>query len=222
MEDAGEEDDSRFLENWVGLHVGFDFGIVSGTRICAAEGYADDFRCYDPNNPNAVILTNRYPERPEFSSSIENAVIYTSTRLLASYDRVLASRFTVGARAGFAFGGAPVNFLPLHLEAHAALWIRPIHASGFRPYVSLGGGMAQADAHMKVTNREDINPQDGIPEDIQYDAYKHMGRFFAKLGLGFVYPLSASIGLQVNLNGMYMIPSSGIVVEPSLGAVYGF
>jgi hypothetical protein len=223
MERAEEEEDDSgnapFFKNWAGLHLGFDFSIVSGDNICSADGYADNFRCYTPNDE--MILTNRYAVPPVYSTSIDSELIYTSTRILASYERVLAPQFTVGGRLGFAFGGGPVGFLPLHLEATGAYWIRPINASGFRPYVSLGGGVAQADAYVEVTNQEDLLPPPGL-EETKYDAYKHMGLFFIKLGAGLVYPVSPTIGLQLNLNGMYMFPSSGIVIQPSLGGVYGF
>ncbi|MDX2051400.1 MAG: hypothetical protein SFV15_03355 [Polyangiaceae bacterium] len=53
------------------------------------------------------------------------------------------------------------------------------------------------------------------------DAYRKMGQGFVTLGGGAMYKLGPRFGLQLNINAMIMLPTSGLVIEPSLGAVYG-
>ena len=66
----------------------------------------------------------------------------------------------------------------------------------------------------------------GTPEGTEalpttLDAYKKLGQGFAAAGGGAVYALTPKMGLQLNLNIMFMLPSSGQVFEPSLGFVMG-
>jgi hypothetical protein len=53
------------------------------------------------------------------------------------------------------------------------------------------------------------------------DAYKKLGQGFATIGGGAVYAFAENMGVQLNLNLMVMLPSSGFVLQPSLGFVYG-
>jgi hypothetical protein len=53
------------------------------------------------------------------------------------------------------------------------------------------------------------------------DAWKKLGQGFAELGGGIVYAVTTQVGVQANVNLMYMLGSSGPVIEPSLGVVYG-
>ena len=140
-------------------------------------------------------------------------------------------------------GGKPGNpFLPFHLEGRGAFWFRPLSATGILPYVHAGGGLAQVDA--KVTkrgvrdclNKDGTKPPTfndcigrnatGTPKapagllESDLDAYKKMGQGFVTVGAGALYKLNPAFGLQLNLNVMIMLPTSGLVFEPSLGGVY--
>ena len=53
------------------------------------------------------------------------------------------------------------------------------------------------------------------------DAWKKLGQGFAEVGGGIVYAFKEQIGVQANVNFMYMLGASGPVIEPSLGIVYG-
>ena len=107
-----------------------------------------------------------------------------------------------------------------------------------------GGGMAQVDAKVPVTvydcssgtdldgNAFDqancaaaVPPPNGpvqgrVPQK-KLDAWKKLGQGFAAAGGGVVFAFKEQIGVQLNVNGMYMLGSSGPVIEPSLGFVYG-
>ena len=202
--------------NRFGLHVGFDFAMVSGSEICAQKGWEDGFRCYQDDQ---TVSTNKDPQ-PHFSSDIATTFIHGSTRILLSYERVLRDRISGGLRAGIALGGAPVSFLPFHGEIYGSYWFVPFEQKGLHPYASVGFGLAQVDAEVNVTNQ--INAGDPSSAYVDYVAYKRMGKQFLKLGGGILYDLSDSFGLQANVNAMVMLPSTGLVLEPSVGAVIGF
>jgi hypothetical protein len=48
-----------------------------------------------------------------------------------------------------------------------------------------------------------------------------MGQGFAMVGGGIVYAITPQIGAQLNVNFMYLLPTSGPVIQPSLGVMYG-
>lgn len=165
-------------------------------------------------------------------------------RILASFDYALTSNFLVGIRAGFAFGGGPKSwtytsrdatessitagksFFPVHIEPRVTYHFMSLGKGGIHPYVHIGGGMAQVDAKMNVPicNRtaENCLRADGLADTRQVAVYKRLGQGFATVGGGVLYPFGGRFGAQLNLNLMYMLPDSGIVIEPSLGAVVGF
>jgi hypothetical protein len=53
------------------------------------------------------------------------------------------------------------------------------------------------------------------------DAWRKMGQGFITAGGGVVYAFKENLGAQLNINLMYMLPTSGPVIEPSIGIVYG-
>jgi len=122
---------------------------------------------------------------------------------------------------------------------------------GVRPYVFAGGGMAQVDAKVQVTvydcgKKNAMNMTvDGSGNVIdgkacaagttgaansvnqaslaqpKMDAWKKLGQGFVAAGGGIVYAIKEQFGIQANVNLMYMLGSSGPVLEPSLGVIYG-
>ena len=167
-------------------------------------------------------------------------------RILASYDRALIPNLTVGIRAGFAFNGGPAApngsaFLPIHAEARAQYFFGkdPLAKKGLRPYVGVGGGIAQVDAKLPVTARNCARSptgagpvtkaewdacmrrerREGFP--VELDAYKKLGQGFGTLGGGAVFAITPKFGLQLNVNMMLLLGSSGFAIQPSLGGVYG-
>jgi hypothetical protein len=85
---------------------------------------------------------------------------------MLSYERVIASAFSIEGRLGFAFNGGPESvralggdsskFLPYHAEARVKMYFSKIYrddGSGLRgpsAFVMLGGGLAQVDPHVVV------------------------------------------------------------------------
>lgn len=85
--------------------------------------------------------------------------------------------------------------------------------------------MAEVDAKIKMTVRDcgttctGKNPL-SLPE-VPLDAWKKYGLEFATIGGGVVYAIQDRYGIQVDMNLMYTLPSSGVVIEPSIGFITG-
>ncbi len=135
------------------------------------------------------------------------------------------------------------SFLPFHAELRLAYWFGKgaLGKKGLHPYVHLGGGVAQVDGKVKVTladcpydlpdadyyactagDKSVANAARNVTRTYQVDAWRKMGQGFITAGGGAMYAFTTNLGAQLNVNLMYMLPSSGIVIQPSLGLLYGF
>ncbi len=230
-----------YKKNWLGLHVGLDIAIMGGDNVCSQDSQnSKGFACF------ASGTSDQYFGDPQVGAGdkISTGAALGTVRLMASYDRALTPNIMVGARVGYAFNGGPkagnAAFLPFHGEVEAQYWFghNALGKKGIRPYVKVGGGMAQVDAKLPVTivdcgttstnsaHDSCVKPP-GTPnagtggKTGQLDAYKKLGQAFIAAGGGVMYALTKNSGLQLNVNVMFMLPTSGQVIEPSLGYVFG-
>jgi hypothetical protein len=129
-------------------------------------------------------------------------------------------------------------FFPFHVEARVSYYFpkNGITSRGFRPYVHAGGGLAEVDAKVTVPIQDcslletdaqrfacsegTIDPSQ-LPAEQDLDGWKKLGKQFITLGGGVNYGIGERLGIQLNLNLMYMLPSTGLVLEPSLGMTFG-
>lgn len=260
-----------YKKHWLGLHVAQDIAIIGGSDVCTPAAQTNDnFACFYKD------LDRPYVGDPFPGTGIATGTVVATTRILLSYDLAVSPNITVGARVGYAIGGGPAAgqevesdggtpddpsddtytggtaFLPFHAELRGAYWIgkNALGKKGLRPYLGLGGGMAQVDAKVPVTIKDctgryddgtlhatDGNPASATPiedcrqaltnfdqremPDVQLDAYKKLGQGFVTVSGGLAFAFKENMALQLNLNFMYMLPSSGAVLEPSLGFVAG-
>jgi len=254
---------SKYKKNWLGIHFGQDIAFIGGSNVCGASSRSNNgYACYTSGQSDAA---NSYTGDPYPGAGIATGSVIATHRILVSFDRAFSPNLTLGARAGFAFGGGPpagassssagTAFLPAHLEARLTYWIGKgaLGKKGIRPYVHVGGGLAQVDAKVKVKVRDcratdsagnlilpdngtDPNApgylcSQGIPASSydandprlakDLDAWKKMGQGFVTAGGGAVYAFKENMGLQLNVNFMIMLPTTGLVIEPSLGFVLG-
>jgi hypothetical protein len=56
---------------------------------------------------------------------------------------------------------------------------------------------------------------------VKLDAYKKLGQGFVTGAAGLAYAFTPDMALQLNVNAMFMLPSSGFVLQPSLGFAMG-
>ena len=56
-------------------------------------------------------------------------------------------------------------------------------------------------------------------DETNVDAWKKMGQGFVTGAVGGMLAFKDNMGVQLNVNFMYMLPATGVVIEPSLGFV---
>lgn len=241
------------VRQWLGLHVAADVGFMGGSNVCAASN--QDFDCFSAGAeapypaPLAADVAREPGELGDVypGTGIGRGASAGTWRALLSYERIVSERVSLGGRLGFAFGGGPPTaagkrFLPLHAEGRLSYWLRSAGASGVRPYVHLGGGIAQIDLKKSDVTVRDCS-EETVREDFlsciaasdaydsanrpelpqrKLDAYRKLGNAFVTTGGGVLVGLTAATALQVHVNAMLMLPSVGLVVEPSVGVLYGF
>jgi hypothetical protein len=219
-----DEDDNAgpSVMNWIGLHFAADFAQVTGDDVCQKSQYACFYNDGTRLGANGATLT------PGFGGNVASGFALGTGRVLASYERLLTPNIGVEARLGFAFGGAPsatgVSFLPIHAEARGKYWLLgPPIQRVVSPYLHLGGGLGQVDAKVDVVVGQDCSTATG-PCSISplVEAYQQMGVGFVTLGGGALFALGPNYGINLNINGQYLFPKSGLVLQPALGFEYGF
>lgn len=217
---------------WFGFHVAQDIVMVAAAEeICDNE--KPQFQCMDAAGPYPSLDGVYFPAEGQ-RGAVQSGFAVATTRLLLSLDYAVTPNLMVGLRGGYALNGAPTYegdpspFLPVHVEGQAAYWFgrNPLGRTGLRPYLKLGAGMAQVDAHFLVNvldcQRIDGEPGAcGAPSELRVDAYQKLGRGFVAAGAGAVFAFGESAGFQVQVQGMYLLPDSGINIQPSLGFVLG-
>jgi hypothetical protein len=238
-----------YKKNWLGLHVGWDLAMMGGTDVCSQASQSNEgYACFYPGSEEQYA----WDPQPGRANAISTGIAPATIRVMLSFDRAITPNITLGARAGYAFNGGPpsgrdkISFMPIHGEVRGTYWLGqdPLAQKGLRPYVHLGGGIAQVDAKLPVTIVDCATPQgqepskaiqpgdDGAYEEcrkgneanrqvMSLDAYKKLGQQFVALGGGTVFALSPNSGFQLNLNLMFMLPTSGFVIQPSAGYVFG-
>jgi len=226
---------AAFRRHWVGLHVAQDFMYEPGTFVCDAGAVDTTYSCY--------LAGTGQPYPPSAASSlrsVQRGFSIATTRLLGSYDYALSPAFTLGGRLGVAFRGGPAGatpsggvkgsaFWPLHLEGRATWWFAPLTNRRVRGFVGLGGGVAQFDAKAtSVTTTCDLGQTDtNLGGDacgaspVALDVWRKVGRGFFDVRTGLEVRLWDEFGVELDLHALAAFPAFGVVLEPSLGVVYG-
>ena len=116
---------------------------------------------------------------------------------------------------------------------------------GIRPWVDIGGGFAEVDATVKTAivdcgeartrryvqryaNAICVNQTDLSSRSLkgngtaQVEATKQLELSFVTAGGGIMYAIAKNHGPMVDINLMIPFPSTGVVVEPTIGYAYGF
>jgi hypothetical protein len=148
-------------------------------------------------------------------------------RVLIGYDRAVGDNVTVGGRAGFAFGGGPTRpggrgFDPIHLEGRATYWFGhdPLARSGLRFSATAAVGYAEVDAAVPA----DVYASAAAYQAGQsqtFDAWRKTGNLFGALGLGAMFAFTADSGLELEVKGMAMLPTTGTALAAQIGYVVG-
>lgn len=139
-----------------------------------------------------------------------------------------------------AFKGAPqgdaLGFLPLHLEGRLSYSFGKalFEEKKIRPYVLVGGGVGQVSGSVPVDVCNTVDKA-GAPVTADTsgkckgkghkeltDAYQVTGLGFIELGGGAVYAITPNVGVSAELKVLFMVPTFGVVFEPTIGPVFAF
>jgi hypothetical protein len=228
--DDDDEGGDLGIVNWLSAGLQQDFLMFSGEAgVCGTERPAElsCFRAGDRFRDPTVEFTAG--DGGEVAGGFRPA----TTRLLIGYERVLFQSISIGLRLGYAIGGGPAEpngaaFVPFHAELRGSYWFAPLETGRVRPYVAVGGGLAQIDSSV-ITEVVDRGPmgqilvdEDGQPRASRVTVWKKTGTTFASLGGGAMYPLSDHGGITAELKGMLLFPSSGMSVSLQAGYSHGF
>jgi len=208
-------------KNWVGGVVQQDAVLApAASNVCLNQ---TDYGCFDGDG-NFYDGTHALQDH---SGEVATGFTRSTTRIMLAYDRVLGDNFTVGIRAGYAFGAGPVAeggkpFFPAHLEARGGYWFGtdPFIRLGIRPYLLVGGGAAQFDAKVLVKVYDTTNSTTN-PDPLTFNAWRKMGTFFATGGVGVMYAIDHNSGVTGELKGMATFPTFGVALALQLGFTIG-
>jgi hypothetical protein len=238
MSKARPGQDDNGLRDWFGVHFAMDFTSLSAAENVCSEG--GGYQCF------ADDTAYRGTPHPDAAGAVGGGFHSSTMRALLTYERFVTDEISLGARVGFAFGGAPENFFPLHFEARGTYYFGAIPESRtlFVPFVAVGVGAAQIDSKASATivdcnaGREDdctgaplntglLDPMTGAAHQRTIDAYKTLGKAFLVVSPGARFLLADNVAVLANLGLMLMTEeeqskSVFLTVQPSVGANFGF
>jgi hypothetical protein len=133
--------------HWLGLHLGADIYMMrEAAGVCGNRSEdSQNFACFEGGG--------LYAGQPNVTAEghVSSGVHLATVRALFSYD-YMVGRLAFGGRLGWAFRGAPKDFLPLHIEARALYALNKKSLDKrFQPYLGLTAGLAQVDAAASVS-----------------------------------------------------------------------
>lgn len=196
----------------------------------------------DPNNPNQVLPSNAgvpIGAQQLGAGSIPGGFALATQRILIGVDYAVTPEILLGVRLGYAFGGGPqqvsnisgtgANFVPFHAEVRGAYWFTGAHKGTFRPFVQLGGGVAQVDAGVPVhiidtqfiTECYDRQQTNSDCLERELTAWRKTGTVFVSAGLGAMLAVGETSGFVLEGRGMMLFPESGTALAAALGYSFG-
>jgi len=218
--------------NWLSAAVQQDFLLFSGgSGVCGPDRPAElaCFRAGDTFRPATSENT------AGSGGSVAGGFRVATTRFLLGYDRILFPNVGVGVRVGYAIGGGPAEpdgaaFVPIHAELRGSYWFGGIQPGKLRPFVTLGGGLAQVDSSVttqvvdRCASATETTPPCSVGriQPSRVTLWKKTGTTFASVGGGALYPLNQHSGISAELKGVLLFPSSGMSVALQAGYNHGF
>ncbi len=206
-------------KNWISLAIQEDFLVLSGSgHTCDGTAGYDCFNADGSTYLGVPVTTS--------GDQVAGGIGVATTRILAGYDRVLGS-FTIGARLGAAFRGGPTAqggkpFFPFHGEVRAAYWFGsdPFARKGPRPYVILGGGVAEVDSSVSVlifADQADYKSNKTTP----LTAWRKAGTGMVTGGVGVLFPVSLRHGPFLEAKVMELLGATSTSVNLQVGYALG-
>lgn len=209
---------------WLSLNLGQDISFVgSQSDVCGTPTQmpASQYSCIDQDG----FLYKGVPEPggPGKGNAIKGGPHFSTTRIVAGLDYLIAENVTLGARVGYVFGTAPGRSLShFHGEARVAFWFGkdPFGHDRVRPYLVVAGGLAEIDDKLSVPILE-TDLSKGVYPSQTLTAWRHTGGAFAGVGGGALIPLGTGHGILAELRLQALFPDFGLALAPSVGYALG-
>lgn len=207
---------ARAFLNWFSLAIEQDIVFHSQTPNACSTG--SRYTCFDRQGVQ-VPVNNFVPGGNEVSGGFASG----TWRLLLGYDRVFASRFSLGLKVGSVISGKPEiapgqpGFKYFHAEGRAAMWLArdPFATSGLRPYIFLSGGLAETASMILVEYSAANCP------GCKLNAYKRSGYEFVGAGAGIQYALTPRSGPTLEARYMQFFGPAVPAIGVQLGYAFG-
>ncbi len=222
--DSGNDDQGGSegrVENWVMLSIQQDLVFHSATPEACGSG--SRYECFDATGQRKILNPGDYvPGGNQISGS---GALPGTLRILLGYERVVHPNISLGIRLGSVLTGKARKmdtdqpFLYFHGEGRVTLWLgRDVFTkAGFRPYLFVSGGIAEADGKILV----DFSvPND--PNTYRLEAWKRSGHSFLGPGLGFQAAFTKTSGPLAEFRFMQFMSPNVPVIAFQLGYAAGF
>jgi hypothetical protein len=218
--EKAEGDRKDFKKNWLSIGVQAEDLIMPGAdNACAGNTGYSCFQSGGSTYYAAIPAANRDDK------VLSGLAAAPMVRVLVGYDRVILPHITLGGRLGYAlFGSGPQRpggaaFMPIHVEARFAYWFgkNVFSRKGLRFYVLVAGGMTEVDASQSV----DVFAAARGGASTNVDAWTKTGLGFGALGLGGMFAVSRTSGIQLELKGIALFPTFGIAPAAQLSYAIG-
>jgi hypothetical protein len=217
--EAAPPPDAPYKRSWVSVALQVEALLLPTAKDACGGGTG--YTCFNGGN--------YYAAQPLASADdVVNGGIRVGTkRVLVGYDRAVSANLTVGGRAGFAFGAGPTRpggrgFDPVHIEGRATYWFGhdPLGRAGLRFSATAALGYAEVDATVPAEVYASFSAyQAGQAQTL--DAWKKTGNIFGSVGLGAMFAFTPDSGLELEVKGMEMFPTTGTALAAQIGYVIG-
>jgi len=205
--------------SWLSLSVQQDTLLYDRTQpVCGRPEYT----CFSGANEYKGSIW------PQYGNRVSGGLALATTRVLLGFDQLIGRNFQIGVRAGFAFRGGPVlrggeKFLPAHAELRLAYYFGsdPFLDSGVRPYLAVGGGIAEVRSRLEIDYYPDAAAYNQARK-ATLDAWRTSGRGFVAPSFGTQFAFARGSALNLELRWMFMLGASGHAPAVSLGFAQGF
>ena len=219
---------------------------ANAAYVCFLSGSSNQYGV--PVTMGAAGSVSGNPLNLPNTDGIAGGGAFAGARILVGYERQFVKKlgFTGGVRVGYAFGGpsSPSNsssiespakaFLPVHVEGRISYYLfnSMMEPKKLRPYGFVAGGFAQVNASVPVAlcdgqpaatpgiNCGSNTAGQGIVR--QVSAYQLTGLSFAGFGLGTTLGITPVFGLSAELKFMFLVPTFGVAVSPTISPVFNF
>lgn len=253
-EEEEEEKLGDAVLNWISVSFQVDTLLMPSTDGACMSNPSVPYECFYGDGRQRIVGAHFDPNRlfaepggidPTTgqrvgAGNVGGGLALATMRALVGFDRAFLDHFTAGLRVGFAFNGGPTTdqlqgnkaFFPIHVEAGFAYYPLPdsFARTGFRPFVRLGGGIAQVQAKLTspiVDWRERTQAAGGgmelaLGENPTVEIWKKSGMFFGSFSLGTMIAFAPNHGPTLEFKGLILFPDSGVGGAGQLGYAVGF